>query len=220
MIKYLDTRTATFLIEVGISQGSVLGPLLFTIYTTALPTLTEITTTIFADDTALLASHSDPTIASSTLQRGLDFMEKWFRKWRFKINENKSSHVTFTLRKQFCTQVTINDILIANKDTVRYPSMILDRRMTWKRHIVDKSKELITKLKKFYWLIGRRSNLNMQSKIMLYKAILIPVWTYGIQLWGTASNPNIEILQRFQSKTLRSLIDAPCMLPTKQTSRP
>ena len=44
---------------------------------------------------------------------------------------------------------------------------------------------------------------------MLYKAILIPVWTYGIQLWGTASNPNIEILQRFQSKTLRSLIDAP-----------
>ena len=29
------------------------------------------------------------------------------------------------------------------------------------------------------------------------------------QLWGTASNSNIEILQRFQSKTLRSLIDAP-----------
>ena len=92
--------------------------------------------------------------------------------------------------------------------------------MTWKRHIVDKSKELKTKLKKFYWLMGRRSNLNMQSKIMLYKAILKPVWTYEIQIWGTASNSNIEILQRFQSKTLRSLIDAPCMLPTKQTSRP
>ena len=43
---------------------------------------------------------------------------------------------------------------------------------------------------------------------MLYKAILKPIWTRGIQLWGTASNSNIEILQRFQSKTLRSLIDA------------
>ena len=44
---------------------------------------------------------------------------------------------------------------------------------------------------------------------MLYRAILKPVWTYETQLWGTASNSNIEILQRFQSKTLKSLIDAP-----------
>ena len=44
---------------------------------------------------------------------------------------------------------------------------------------------------------------------MLYKAILKPVWTYGIQLWGTASNSNIEILQQFQSETLRFLIDTP-----------
>ena len=85
--------------------------------------------------------------------------------------------------------------------------MILERRMTWKRHIVDKSEQLESKLKKFYWLIGERSNLNVQSKIMLYKAILKPVWTYGIQLWGTTSNSNIEILQRFQLKTLRSLIE-------------
>ena len=123
--------------------------------------------------------------------------------------QNKSSHITFTLRKQSCPQVTINNIPIPNKDTVRYLGMILDRRMTWKRHIVDKCKQLKIKLKKFYWLIGRRSNLNIQSKIMLYKAILKPVWTYGIQLWGTASNSNIEILQRFQSKTLRCLINAP-----------
>ena len=44
---------------------------------------------------------------------------------------------------------------------------------------------------------------------MLYKAISKPVWTYGIQPWGTASNSNIEILQRFRSKTLRFSIDAP-----------
>ena len=59
------------------------------------------------------------------------------------------------------------------------------------------------------WLIGRRSNLSTQNKITLYKAVIKPVWTYGIQLWGTASNSNIEILQRFQSKTLRSLLNAP-----------
>ena len=136
MIKYLTL----FPIETGIPRGSVLEPLLFTIYTADLPTLTEIATATFADDTALLASHWDPIIASSTLQRGLDSMERWVYKWRFKINENKSSHITFMLRKQSYPQVTINNIPIVNKDTVM--GMILDRRMTWKGHVVDKSKEL------------------------------------------------------------------------------
>jgi hypothetical protein len=35
-----------------------------------------------------------------------------------------------------------------------------------------------------------------------------PIWTYGIQLWGTASTSNIEILERFQSKALRMIVDA------------
>ena len=114
MVKYLDATT--FPIEAGIPQGSVLGSL-FSIYTAGLPIWTEIIIATFADDTALLASHVDPIIASSTLQRSLDSMEKWFYKWGFKINENKSIHVTFTLRKQTCPQVTINNTTIPQSDT-------------------------------------------------------------------------------------------------------
>ena len=54
---------------------------------------------------------------------------------------------------------------------------------------------------------------------MLYKAILKPVRTCGIQLWGTASNSNIEILQRFQSKTLRSLIHTPWYVTNETINR-
>ena len=92
MVKYVDAITTTFQIEAGIPQGSVLGPLLFSIYTADLPISTEITIATFADGTALLASHANPIIASSTLQRGLDSMEKWFHKWGFKINE-KNPHM-------------------------------------------------------------------------------------------------------------------------------
>ena len=90
-------------------------------------------------------------------------MEKWFHKWGFKINEKKSTHVTFTLQKQICPLVSIKNITVPNKDTVRYLGMTLDRRLTWKRHFVDKSKQLRDKLKKFYWFIGRRSNLSTQN---------------------------------------------------------
>jgi hypothetical protein len=48
-------------------------------------------------------------------------------------------------------------------------------------------------LTKIYWLLGRRSRLSISNKLLLYK----PIWTYGIELWGTASTSNIEILERF-----------------------
>jgi hypothetical protein len=43
--------------------------------------------------------------------------------------------------------------------------------------------------------------------------MLKPIWIYGIQLWGTASTSNIEILECFRSKALRMITDAPWYVP-------
>jgi hypothetical protein len=64
-----------------------------------------------------------------------------------------------------------------------------------------------------YWLLGRSSRLSLPNKLLLYKTILKPICTYGIQLWGTASTSNIEILERFQSEALRILVDEPWCVP-------
>ena len=64
---------------------------------------------------------------------------------------------------------------------IRHFALVIYIVVECRRIIVDKSKLLKLKLKRFYWLIGRRSNLNMKSKIMLFKAKLKPVWIYGIQ---------------------------------------
>lgn len=58
-------------------------------------------------------------------------------------------------------------------------------------------------------MIGPKSKLSVENKLLLYKSILKPVWTYVIQLWGSAAKSNIEIIQRFQSKILRMIINAP-----------
>jgi hypothetical protein len=58
------------------------------------------------------------------------------------------------------------------------------------------------------------SRLSRQCGILnMSESILKPIWTYGIQLWGTASTSNIEILERFQSKALRLIVDAPWYVP-------
>jgi hypothetical protein len=53
-----------------------------------------------------------------------------------------------------------------------------------------------------------KSKLSTSNNLLVYKTILKPIWTYGIQLWGTASTSNIQILERFQLKALRMTVDA------------
>jgi len=53
----------------------------------------------------------------------------------------------------------------------------------------------------------------LAKKLLVYKAILKPIWTYGVQLLGSASKSNLENLERFQSKVLRIITDAPRYVP-------
>ncbi|KMQ86692.1 hypothetical protein RF55_14266 [Lasius niger] len=66
-----------------------------------------------------------------------------------------------------------------------------------------------------YWLTGRHSQLSSESKIAIYKPILKPVWTYDIQLWRTTKESNIDILERFQTKTLRTMLGIPYHISNK-----
>jgi hypothetical protein len=71
-----------------------------------------------------------------------------------------------------------------------------------------KRDEPIRKFRKMYWLLGRNSELSIYNKLILYKQVLRPVWSYGIQLWGWASNSNIQVIQRFQNKELKCIVQA------------
>jgi hypothetical protein len=65
------------------------------------------------------------------------------------------------------------------------------------------------------WLIGKRSQLPLENKVLIYKAILKPTWTYGIELWGCAKPSNTKIVQAFQLKTLRRITGAPWYVSNK-----
>jgi hypothetical protein len=70
-----------------------------------------------------------------------------------------------------------------------------------------------------HWLLGRKSQLSTTNKLLLYKTILKTIWTYVTQIWGTASASNIEILERFQYKVLRMIVDVPWHVPNSLIRR-
>jgi hypothetical protein len=113
----------------------------------------------------------------------------------------------------------MNNVPLPSEDHVKYLGLHLGRKLTWHHHIFTKWKQLGLTLTKIYWLLGRNSLLSLPNKLLLYKAILKPIWTYGIQLWGTASTSNIEILERFQSKALCIIVNAPWYVPNNHIRR-
>lgn len=196
-------------IKAGVPQGSVLGPVLYLLYTCDIPNLENVTIATFADDTAILAVGNSSEEATEKLQNAINQINNWTKRWRTKLNESKSIHVNFTNKVNQHIPVYINNKQVPYSNTAKYLGITLDAKLRWKAHVKKKREELGIKYRNMYWLIGRNSTMSLHNKLLIYKQILRPVWTYGIQLWGCAKQSNVGIIQRFQNKVLRNIADAP-----------
>jgi hypothetical protein len=107
-----------------------------------------------ADDTALLAIDSDPALASQKLPQHLDLLQEWFDKWKIKINQTKSSKITFTTKRTNCPPATINNIQIPVQTEVKYLGLYLDQKLTSQKHIKTKRQQLNLKVRQMTWLLG------------------------------------------------------------------
>ena len=105
----------------------------------------------------------------------INLLEAWATKWKIKISEIKSTQVTFTLSKNQCPQIFFSNILIPGSSSVRYFGMHMDKKLTWKEHIVKKRKQIDLKFKQLYRLLGRKSPLSLENKVLVYKVVIKPI---------------------------------------------
>lgn len=208
-IKQEDEYSELKPINAGVPQGSVLGPVLYLLYTNDLPTLEHHTIATFADDTAIMAVGQNNLESTEKLQNAINRVQLWTKKWRIKLNESKSVHVDFTNRNLSHKPVFINEQIVPFSNTAKYLGMTLDAKLRWKPHVKRKLEELKIKFRKMYWLLGRSSTLSIYNKLLLYQQILKPIWMYGIQLWGCTCESTRKTIQTFQNKVLRCIVGAP-----------
>jgi len=166
-VRYQAEYTTLHDVHSVVPQGSILGPLRYSIFTADIPETDQTLIATYADDTAILASHPNLITASTQLQHHLNLLEQWLKRWRIQANGTRSTHVAFTLKREDCPAVILNGNCIPQDKTVKYLGINLDRRLTWKTHIFTKRKQLGLIFQRMYWILGRKSELALRNKLLL-----------------------------------------------------
>ena len=90
------------IIESGVPQGSVLGPLLFLIYINDLEKNLKSQVKFYADDTMLYSIVRDPAQSAADLNHDLDLIQKWAFQWKMEFNPDplkQATQVIFSCKK-------------------------------------------------------------------------------------------------------------------------
>lgn len=204
-----DSSSSLRQIAAGVPQGSVLASTLYTLYTADIPHNKDVMVATFADDTAYLAKGINTRYATMKLQSAINSTCNWTKKWRMKLNQSKSQHINFTLKKDSPLPITIDGARVPKVKAAKYLGMILDAKLNWKEHVKSKISQAKSVRAKLNTLIGRNSRLSLENKMLIYKQVIRPVLTYGIQLWACAPTTTTNKVQIFQNKSLRAATNAP-----------
>ena len=131
-------------IEVGVPQGSCLGPLLFLIYINDLPQVVQASTvSMYADDTSLCHQSSDMTQLNEAINSDLKQLTTWLQGNNLSLNVAKTHSMLISTKQKHSILKGQNDVLdlhIHNNklDVVqktKYLGVQIDSSLDWKEQI-------------------------------------------------------------------------------------
>ena len=130
---HIESASSTYRpILAGVPQGSIIGPVLFNLFTYDIPTsLPNVQLAMYADDVAIIAQSLRPTQLGEYLQPALDTLYNWYRENRMTLNTGKTTATLFTrLRKDLTPPgISINGDQIAWSPTSLYLGALLDSKL-------------------------------------------------------------------------------------------
>ena len=118
-------------VQAGVPQGSILGPLLFLIYINDLPDNLVSNPMLFADDTSLFSTVTDPNVTANQINNDLHNISTWAYQWKMDFNPDTSKQAQEVLfsRKVKVTahpQLVFNNNPVHETSTQKHLVMFLD----------------------------------------------------------------------------------------------
>ena len=212
------STSTTLLVTSGVPQGSILGPVLFSLYVNDLPdTVTSSHVAMFADDTKLFKNIKSVK-DSEQLQNDLKHLETWSEESGLNFNETKCKTQRITRK---IAPLTFNYKLsngnLVQTECERDLGVFVDKSLTWNRQVYEQS----AKSNKLLGYI-RRSTIyihNQEVRRTLYLALVRPHLGYATQIWAPQSTELIRHLEGTQRRATKYILSLPFSSPTDYTTR-
>jgi len=203
VVRVGDGRSVERVLNIGVPQGSILGPLLFLIYINDLPNVSsQITSILFADDTTLLNSSACFRSVLNTFNDELIKVGEWCRANRLTLNVSKTFAMHFsTLSSDVTNPVMILDgQLIQFQQSGSFLGVLLDRNLKFSLHI----DAVVRKVSKTVGIFYKLQNvLPEKTLVSLYYSFVYPYFLYCNAVWGSSSDTFVNRLFLVQKKIVR-----------------
>lgn len=194
-------------IEAGVPQGSVLAPVLYSIYVQDMPTMPDCLHSLYADDTVIFTRHFNIHAACVNMQNALNILTQWSTKWRLKVNGEKSQLMVFTKRfPRIIDQLSIQNQIIPFTTSVKYLGVLLDKRLSYRHHIQNIRDKAFQRYMALYPLF--KSLTSRKAKVLLYTSVIRSYIHYCCEIWGQAHPRHLKSLEGIQRAVCRTITGA------------
>ena len=174
----------TITTNTGAPQGTVLAPVLFSIYTNSCSTLFDNIPIIkYADDTsiqALIQTNDDLTNYKNEINRFVKWCEEHF----LLLNVNKTKEIIFDFRVKDNghDDITINDQQIERVHDYKYLGVLFDDKLDW----VKNSDRVQKKINQRLFFMRRLYAFNVDKVLLglFYESCIVSLFCFCINAWG------------------------------------
>ena len=194
-VKIDSVKSSLKKINVGVPQGSILGPLFFILFINDIFIDKDAQLILFADDTSLTLAAKDKNTLENKLNMYIKKLKCWFDNNKLKLNLSKTKILNYD--KDINYTIILDNKLIENVKTYKFLGVYLDHKLNYNLHI----SKVISKISKIMYMLKRVSKfLNTKSLILLYNSLILPHFIFSIEIWGTTFKYNINKLFYLQKK--------------------
>ena len=191
----------------GVPQGSILGPTLFLLYVNDvedhLPS--SVSLAVYADDTTLytvVESGASDDDAAKALQRSLDHLASWGRKWRVTFEPTKSQLMTVSRKRTppVLPPMVFMGTAIPSEEKLKLLGVQFDKKLSFSGHLHHVSVRAHQRLHFFRKVAPL---LDSHGRLTVYKGFVRPVMEYSYLVWIGAPQSHLNRLNAVQRRAMQ-----------------